>query len=140
MIFKIYECDFGFKYNGLSYDFPHVAELQIEDPEMTKLVRGANASNKLGLVYKEGMKEPKKWTVTIIGFSAEMKGLLDAAYEAKDRLDVYCINRNDGSTKMGKNAILSQQPQQLAISDSPDSMNIALIFETFDSTETHKGA
>ncbi len=138
MTFKIYDCDFGIKYNGVSYEFTHVQNLTIEDPENTKLVRGSNAGNKLGLVYKEGIKEPKRITVTILGMSSELKTVLDAAYEANDRLDVYCISRIDGSSKMAKNAVLSQQPQQLTIDDSPDSMNVALSFESFDMSEVHK--
>ena len=138
MIFKIYDCDFGVKYNGVNYDFTHVANLQIEDPENTKLVRGSNGTNKLGLVYKEGIKDPKRMTVTIMGMSAELKAVLDAAYEAKDRLDAYCISRTDGSSKMAKNAVLSQQPQQLSVDETPDSMNVALAFESFDLSEVHK--
>ena len=138
MIFKIYDSDFGIKYNGVNYDFDHVNSLTIEDPETTKLIRGANASNQIGLVYKEGIKEPKKWSVTIIGMSQELKSVLDQAYAAKDRLDVYCISRIDGSSKMGKDAILSTQPQQLTIDDSPDALNVVLMFETFNSTEVHK--
>lgn len=138
MIFKMYDCDFGIKYNGVNYDFEHVQDLQIEDPENTRLVRGANAGNKLGLVYKEGIKDPKRITVTIMNMSAALKAVLDSAYENKDRLDVFCINRNDGSSKMAKNAVLSQQPQQLTIDDSPESMNVALVFESFDLSEVHK--
>ncbi len=128
MIFKIYDSDFGIKYNGVNYDFEHVQDLKIDDPEMNKLVRGAN----------EGLKEPKKWTVTIINMSAELKAVLDGAFEARDRLDVYCISRVDGSSKMGKNAVLAQQPQQLEVSDSVEAMNVILSFETFDSSEVHK--
>lgn len=138
MIFKIYDSDFGIKYNGVNYDFEHVTGIQIEDPEATKLTRGANASNKIGISYKEGVKEPKKWTVTIIGMSLALKTVLDAAYESRDRLDVYCISRVDGSSKFGRNAVLSTQPQQLTVDDSPESMNVALMFETFDSSEVHK--
>lgn len=138
MIFKIYDSDFGIKLNGVNYEFEHVQDLQIDDPEFTRLVRGANASNKTGLVYKEGIKDPKKWTVTIIGMSAALKEVLDGAYNDRSRLDVYCISRIDGSSKMGKNAILSQQPQQLQVSDAPESMNVQLMFETFDSSEVHK--
>lgn len=138
MIFKIYDCDFGIKYNGVNYDFEHVENLQIEDPETTKLVRGSNASNKIGLSYKEGIKDPKKITVTIIGMSADLKSVLDAAYDAKDRMDVFCVNRNDGSSKIAKNSILSTQPQQLTVDSNPDSMNVALIFESFDLSEVHK--
>jgi hypothetical protein len=138
MIFKMYDCDFGIKYNGVNYDFTHVQNLQIEDPETTKLIRGANAGNKIGLVYKEGIKEPKKVTVTIMNMSPELKEVMDSAYDNKDRLDVYCINRLDGSSKIAKNAILSQAPKQLQIDENPDSMNVALIFESFDLSEDHK--
>jgi len=138
MIFKIYDCDFGIKYNGVNYDFTHVDNLQIEDPENTKLVRGANAGNKLGLIYKEGIKDPKKITVTIIQMSIELKAVLDQAYENKDRLDVYCISRVDGSSKIAKNAVLCQMPQQLQVDQSAESLSVALAFESFDLTEVHK--
>lgn len=134
----MYDCDFGIKYNGVNYDFEHVQDLQIEDPERTRLTRGANAGNKSGLIYKEGIKDPKVVTVTIMNMSIELKAVLDQAYNNKDRLDVYCINRNDGSSKIAKNAILSQQPQQLTIDESPESMNVALAFESFDLSEVHK--
>lgn len=138
MIFKIYDCDFGIKYNGVNYDFTHVQDLQIEDPENTKLVRGSNAGNKEGLVYKEGLKDPKKMTVTILGMSSDLKAVLDQAFNNKDRLDAFCISRSDGSAKMAKNAVLSTMPQQLAVNDTPESMNVALVFETFDLSEVHK--
>ncbi len=137
-IFKIYDCDFGIKYNGQSYLFTHVNSFQIDDPENTKLVRGANAGNKLGLAYKEGIKDAKKVTVTIIGMSAELKDVLDQAFENKDRLDIFAISRSDGSSKMGKNSVLCQRPQQLQMDDSAESMNVALAFETFDLDEVHK--
>ncbi len=138
MIFKIYDCDFGIKVNGVTYDFTHVHSLQIEDPENTKLVRGANAGNKEGLVYKEGLKDPKKITVTIMGMDVTLKGVLDGIYENKSRVDAFCVNRLDGSMKIAKNAVLSQMPQQLQIDENPDSMNVALAFESFDLTETHR--
>jgi len=138
MIFKIYNCDFGIKINGVTYDFEHVAELQIEDPERNKLTRGSNASNKLGLPYKEGIRDPKRWTIPILNMSSELKGVLDGAFDDQTRCDVYCIDRNDGSSKMAKNAILSNKPQQLTVDESPESMQVSLEFETFDSSEVHK--
>jgi hypothetical protein len=138
MIFKIYESDFGIKLNGVSYNFTHVQSMALEDPENTKLIRGANAGNKEGLVYKEGLKDPKRLTVTIIDMDAELKAVLDGAFDDKSRLDVYCISRVDGSSKMGRNAILATRPQQLQIDESPDSMNVVLTFETFDFSEVHK--
>lgn len=139
MTFKVYNSDFGIKLNDVNYDFTHCDGMQIEDPEFNRLTRGANATNKEGLAYKEGMKEPKRITVTIQGMSAALKEVLDGCFKDKTRIDaVYCIDRTDGSGKMFKNAILCQQPQQLNVEESPESMNVALIFESFDASEVHK--
>ncbi len=138
MIFKIYNCDFGIKIDGVSYDFTHVKSLLIDDPEMNKLTRGSNAKNKVGLSYKEGLKDPKKWSIPIIEMSPELKDVLDGAFDDQTRLEVYCIDRATGSSKMAKNAILSQKPQQLNIDETPESMEVKLDFETFDSSEVHK--
>lgn len=138
MIFKIYNSDFGFKLNGVGYDFTHVDSFTIEDPESTRLTRGANAKNKVGLAYKEGVKDPKRWTVTIMDMSIDIKALLDGIHKDQSRVDVYCIDRSNGSMKIAKNAVLCQQPQQLTVDESPESMAVALIFETFDSIETFK--
>lgn len=138
MTFKLYDCDVGIKIDGVNYSFDHVAELQIEDPEFNRLTRGANAGNKTGLVYKEGTKEPKRWTIPILGMSVELKDVLDGCFKEQTRLDVFCVSRSDGSSKMAKNAILCQAPQQLTLDESPESMNVQLIFETFDSSEVLK--
>lgn len=136
--FKIYNSDFGIKYNGVNYDFPHVENLQVENPENNKLTRGANAANKTGLTYKEGVKQPKRVTVTIIGMSAELKTVLDQIYKNQDRVDAYCIDRTDGSSKIAQDAILCQEPMQLNVDEGAESMNVALVFETFNLNETHK--
>ncbi len=138
MIYKLYDCDFGVTINSVNYDFVHVHSLAIENPEKTKLVRGGNAGNKLGLAYKEGIKEAKTITVTIMDMPLEVHNLLKAAYDNKDRLDAYCVSRVDGSSKIAKNAVLAQEPQQLQVDDSPESMNVALVFESYDVSEIHK--
>lgn len=138
MIFKIYNCDFGIKLGGVPYDFADVKELTIEDPEKNRLTRGSNGKNKVGLAYREGTREPKRWTIPILNLSIELKAALDGAFENQSRLEVYCIDRTDGSSKMAKEAILCNRPQQLNLNDTPDSMDVSLEFETFDSSETHK--
>ena len=138
MVFKLYECDIGIKVNGVSYDFEHVASVEIEDGERNRLTRGANAKNNVGLVYKDGLKEPKRWTIPIMSMSADLKQVLDSVYDDQTRIDVYCISRKDGSAKMAKNAILSNRPQQLTLDETAESMNVSLEFETFDSGEDHK--
>ena len=138
MIFKIYNSDFGLKINGQDYVFDHVEGLTIENPEMNRLIRGANASNKRGLAYKEGLREPKRMTVTIIGMSPELKAVLDQAYENQTRCEAYCIDRNDGSSKIARESVLAQAPMQLTVDESPESMNVQLMFESFDISEVHK--
>lgn len=138
MIFKMYNCDFGFKRNGVTYEFDHVAELQIEDNERNRLTRGANAKNKVGLVYRDGLKDPKRWTLPILNMTSEIKAVLDEVYEAQERIEVFAIDRTDGSSKMAKQAILSNRPQQLTLDETAESLNVSLEFETFDSSEIHK--
>ena len=138
MIFKIYNCDFGIKVDGTSYDFEHVAQVQVEDPERNRLTRGSNAKNIVGLSYKDGLKDPKRWTVPILNMSLALKTVLDDCFKNQTRLEVYCIDRTDGSSKMAKQAILSNRPQQLTIDETAESMQVSLEFETFDSNEVHK--
>ena len=138
MIFKLYDCDIGFKYNGVDYSFDHVAEVQIEDPERNRLTRGSNAKDKIGLAYKDGLKDPKRWTIPILNMSAPMIAVFDSVYDSQARIDVYCISRSDGSSKWAKNAVLSNKPQQLTLDETAESMNVSIEFETFDSTENHK--
>lgn len=138
MIFKIYKCDFGIKVDGTSYEFDHVAQVTIEDPERNRLTRGNNAKNMTGIAYKDGLKDPKRWTVPILNMSAALKTVLDDCFKNQKRLEVYVIDRDDGSSKWAKNAILSNAPQQLTMDDTAESMQVSLEFETFDSTETHK--
>lgn len=137
-IFKMYDCDFSFTYNNTVYTFSEVESFAIDDPERTRLTRGANASNKLGIAYKEGLKDAKTVTVTVLGMPADVHNLLKRIYDRRERVDVGAISRIDGSSKIAKNAILSQSPKQLSMDDSAESMNTALIFESFDVDEVHK--
>ncbi len=138
MVFKLYECDLSITYKGITYKFTHVDSMQIEDPERTRLVRGANAGDKSGLSYKEGLKDAKTITVNVLDIPMDMHNLLKSIYDAADRVDVNCISRKDGSAKLAKNAVLSQSPKQLTLDDSAESLNVALAFESYDVSEVKK--
>lgn len=138
MIFKLYECDVGIKLDGVAYEVPNVVEVQIEDPERNRLTRGNNPNNKVGITFKDGIRDPKKWTMPFMNMSADLKSLLDSAFVDQKRLEVYAISRKDGSSKMAKNAVLSNRPQQLTLDDSAESMHVSLEFESFDLSEVHK--
>lgn len=138
MIFKLYNSDLGIKLNGLTYLFTHVISFVVEDPENNKLIRGGNAGNKVGIAYKEGVKDPKKVTVTIMDLGIQLKGLLDDAFDNQTRMDVFAIDRGDGSSKMYKNSVICTRPQQLNLDENPDSLNVVLMFESFDQKEVMK--
>lgn len=137
-MFKIYDCDIGIKYKGQNYDFEHVNEITIDDPKMTKITRGNNQKNLEGLTYTEGGNEPEKWEIPIMNMPIELKAVLDAAYIAKDRMDVYCVARANGAKKTANNAILCAKPQQLQVSDTAESLAVKLTFMSFDTAEVLK--
>lgn len=137
-IFKLYNCDVGVTIRGVNYDFEQVDNLTIEDPERTRLIRGANTGNKTGIAYKEGTKEAKTITCTVIGIPMALHNLLKEVHANQERVDVYAVSRDDGSSKIAKNAVLSQEPKQLTLDESAESMNTALIFESFDVSEVMK--
>lgn len=137
-IFKLYDCDVGIKVDGVPYEFDHVASVTVEDPERNRLTRGNNAKNKDGLVYKDGLKDPKRWTMPVMSLTAALVELLNGCFDNQTRLEVYAISRKDGSSKMAKKAVLSNRPQQLSMDDTAESMQVSLEFESFDLSEVHK--
>lgn len=137
-IFKLYDCDVGIKVEGVAYEFEHVVQVTVEDPERNRLTRGNNAKNKDGLVYKDGLKDPKRWTTSAMGMTIDLAELLSSCFENQTRLEVFAISRKDGSSKMARKAILSNRPQQLSLDDTSESMQVSLEFESFDLSEVHK--
>lgn len=138
MIFRLYDCDIGLTIDGVNYEFEHVDSVTIEDPVRNRLTRGANAGNKTGLSYLEGVKEAKTITVSVISVPMELHGILKEAFQNQTRMDFFCVSRLDGSSKLAKKAVLSQEPQQLTLDDTPESLNTELVLESFDVGEVHK--
>lgn len=136
---KLIECDIGFTIEGVNYDFTHVASVTVEDPEETSLTRGANAGNKLGIIFKEGVKEPTKLTIPVMGLPTSVHELLKSVYDTEKRFDFYCISRKTGASKFAKNAVLCKRPQQLTLDETPDSMNVSLVIASFDVEDKPRG-
>ncbi len=138
MMFKLYDCDVGIVVDGQRYDFEHVQSVVVDDPERTRLTRGSNAGNKIGVAYREGLKEAKTMTFTLLGLSQALHNLLKQAYTDQSRIDCFAISRLDGSSKNARQAVLAQSPKQLNMDDSPESLDTQLMFESFDIDEVHK--
>ena len=136
--FKIYDCEFGIKAGDVNYTFEQVDSMTIEDPESVRLIRGSSASNKVGLAYTEGTKEAKKLSVTLVGISTAMYDLLAGLHSDKERVECYCIDKKTGSSKIAKDAVITQRPQQLSVNEGAESLNLVVNFETFNLEESHK--
>lgn len=138
MQFKLYDCDVGATIRGVDYTWTHVNSFVTEDARRVRLTRGANAGNKEGIVYEEGVKDAEVVTVTLPDLDSAMFNLLMDVFNKKERIDVWAIQRSDGSSKTAKRAVISAKPQQLTLDDTPDSFDVALILESFDTTEVRK--
>lgn len=81
-------CDFYFSRNGADYDVTAAVDsATFEDPERKHLTRGSSGQNKTGLIYTEGIKDPKTLTVAFIGLSQEMAAMLADMYKEEERTD-----------------------------------------------------
>ncbi len=136
--FKLYNCDIGFTIRGVDYRLDHVDSVTVDDPETNELVRGANAGNKIGLTYKQGLKEAKTFTTAALALPMALHNLLKEVFGSQERFDFWCISRDDGSSKMARNAILASSPKQLTLDDSAESMQVSLIVKSYDVDENHK--
>ena len=126
-------CDFYFSRNGVDYDITAVVDSNtFEDNERKHLTRGASGKNKTGLVYTEGIKDPKTLTTVFIGISQEMADMLADMYEKEDRTDVKVVDRKTGQMRSFKDAIVSQKPTQGTMGDGAEEQNVTVIFECFE--------
>lgn len=136
--FKLYDMDIGLKVEGVDYAFDNVAEVQFEDPERNRLTRGANATDEIGLEYKDGLKDPKRITVPIMQMSLAIVNMLRDAFKTRKRVDFYGVSRADGSSAWGKNCVVSNNPRQLTWDETAESLNVSIELETFKLEENHK--
>ena len=136
--FNLYDCDVGLVVAGTKYEFQNVAKVGFEDNERNRLTRGASATDENGLAYRDGIKDPKRILPDILEMSAELYAVFVSLFTGQTRFDFYVISRKDGSSKMGKNCILSNRPQQLNLDETADSLAVAIEIETFKIEEVHK--
>lgn len=125
-------CDFYFSRNGEDYDLTAVVDsAAFEDPERKHLTRGSSGQNTKGLIYTEGIKDPKSLTVVFIGLSVEFASMLSDMYAAEERTDFKIIDRKTGQMRAFKDAIVSQKPVQASMSEGAEEQNVQVIFECF---------
>lgn len=125
-------CDFYFSRNGEDYDLTAAVDsATFEDPERKHLTRGSSGQNTTGLIYTEGIKDPKTLTVVFVGLSQEYAAMLSDMYAEEERTDFKVVDRKTGQMRAYKEAIVSQQPRQGTMSDGAEERNIQVIFECY---------
>lgn len=137
-IFQLANCDVGFSYKGVNYDFEDIETVTITDPEKVHITRGMSSRSTKGIVYNQNAKDPKTVSFTIMGISGDYFNLFTKIFEAKDRLDAYVIDRKTGTMRLFKDAVLQQRVRQTAINDKADSFAIQIVLECFKIEEKHK--
>lgn len=125
-------CDFYFSRNGEDYDLTvAVDSATFEDPERKHLTRGSSGQNTTGLIYTEGIKDPKTLTVVFVGLSQEYAAMLSDMYTKEERTDFKVVDRKTGQMRAYKEAIVSQQPRQGTMAGGAEELNIQVIFECY---------
>lgn len=125
-------CDFYFSRNGADYDVTAAVDsATFEDPERKHLTRGSSGQNKTGLIYTEGIKEPKTLTVVFVGLSQEMAAMLAEMYKEEERTDFKIVDRKSGQRRSFKQALISQRPMQSTLTDGAEEQNVQVIFESY---------
>ena len=132
MLLQLRKCDFGIIYNEVKYDFTeYVDGVTIEDTESKHLVRGRTGVSKKGLIYSESLHTPKRISVSLVGLRKDFFPVFRKIYAEEDRVEVYCIDRKTGNNRVFKDAVLTQEPEQLTMTDGAEEMNLTLVFESF---------
>ena len=125
-------CDFYFSRNGADYELTAAVDsLTFEDPERKHLTRGSSGRNGTGLIYTEGIKDPKSLTVVFVGLSAEYAAMLRDMYEQEERTGFKILDRKTGQMRVYKEAIVSQPPMQASMQDGAEEQTVQVIFETY---------
>jgi hypothetical protein len=133
--FQISDGDAGFTYEGVNYTFSDVDSIDYTFNRKNRLTRGANGQNKVGLVYKEGLKTADVAEFRITDCSIDIYNLLLTIFNESKRINAWFIDRTTGEGFTFKNAIVRDKPRQMSIGESAESLSFMFAVESFDVTE-----
>lgn len=134
-MFQIWNCDGGFSYNGVNYKFRDLDSVAYTYNLKKHLIRGANATNKKGIISQEGGKTPEVAEYTVVDCTKEIYKLLLTIYENSERIDANFVDRNTGEYIIFKNAIIRDKPRQTNIAEDDTSHSFVFAVESFNVTE-----
>lgn len=132
---QIWNCDGGFTYNGVNYKFRDLNSVAYTYSQKNHLIRGANATNKMGILSQEGGKTPDVAEYEVQDCSKEIYRLLLQLFEERQRIDAFFIDRNTGEYIIFKDAIIRDKPRQANVAEDDTSHSFMFAVESFNVTE-----
>lgn len=134
-MFQIWNCEGGFTYNGQNYKFKDMDSVAYTYSRKNHLIRGANATNKMGILSQEGSKNPDTAEFTVMDCSKAIQKLLLTIFENKERIDAFFIDRNTGEYFIFKDAVVRDKPRQTNVAEDDTSHSFVFAVESFNVTE-----
>lgn len=134
-MFQIWNCEGGFTYNGVNYKFKDLDSVAYTYNLKNHLIRGANATNKMGILSQEGGKTPDTAEYTVVDCSKAIYSLLLQLFEERQRIDAFFIDRNTGEYIIFKDAIIRDKPRQANVGEDDTSHSFMFAVESFNVNE-----
>lgn len=134
-MFQIWNCEGGFTYNGVNYKFKDLDSVAYTYNLKNHLIRGANATNKMGVLSQEGGKTPDTAEYTVVDCSKAIYSLLLQLFEERQRIDAFFIDRNSGEYIIFKDAVIRDKPRQANVGEDDTSHSFMFAVESFNVTE-----
>ena len=134
-MFQIWNCEGGFTYNGVNYKFKDLDSVAYTYNLKNHLIRGANATNKMGILSQEGGKTPDTAEYTVVDCSKAIYLLLLQLFEERQRIDAFFIDRNSGEYIIFKDAVIRDKPRQANVGEDDTSHSFMFAVESFNVTE-----
>lgn len=134
-MFQIWNCEGGFTYNGQNYKFKDMDSIAYTYSRKNHLIRGANATNKMGILSQEGSKNPDTAEYTVMDCSKAIQKLLLTIFENKERIDAFFIDRNTGEYFIFKDSVIRDKPRQTNVAEDDTSHSFVFAVESFNVTE-----
>ncbi len=134
-MFQIWNCEGGFTYNGVNYKFKDLDGIAYTYNQRNHLIRGANATNKMGILSQEGGKTPDTAEYTVVDCSKAIYSLLLQLFEDRQRIDAFFIDRNTGEYIIFKDAVIRDKPRQTNVGEDDTSHSFMFAVESFNVTE-----
>lgn len=134
-MFQIWNCEGGFTYHGVNYKFKDLDSVAYTYNLKNHLIRGANATNKMGIMSQEGGKTPDTAEYTVVDCSKAIYSLLLQLFEKRKRIDAFFIDRNTGEYIIFKDAVIRDKPRQANVGEDDTSHSFMFAVESFNVTE-----